>query len=225
MLCAPQNIFGKGVSKEVMRKHFLFTLAVAVSSLLFAGVVASAQSSTMNGAGASPAATARGIGATIPDFTLTDVNGESKSLADVKGAKGTVLVFISARCPVVKAYNERMEQLAKDYRAKGINFVGINANSTEPLDEVKAHASAHYSFPVLIDKDNKIADSLGAEHTPEVFFLDANNKLVYHGRIDNNKDLSMVSKSELKDALDAVLAGKAVSVTETAAVGCTIKKV
>ena len=153
------------------------------------------------------------------------MNGEAKSLADLKGKNGTVLVFISARCPVVKAYNERMEQLAKDYRAKGINFIGINANSTEPLDEVKSHASAHYTFPVLIDKGNKIADRLGAEHTPEVFFLDASNKLVYHGRIDNNRDRAMVSKSELKDALDAVLAGKPVAVTETAAVGCTIKKV
>jgi peroxiredoxin len=206
-----------------MRKHLLLTLALAVSSLLLAGVVASAQTSGMNSAGA--AATARGIGATIPDFNLTDVNGASKSLADLKGKNGTVLIFISARCPVVKAYNERMEQLAKDYRARGINFVGINANSTEPLDEVKAHASAHYTFPVLIDKGNKIADQLGAEHTPEVFFLDASNKLVYHGRIDNNRDQGMVSKSELKDALDAVLAGKAVAVTETAAIGCTIKRV
>ena len=208
-----------------MRKHLLFALAFTVASLLLAGTLASAQTSSMNGAGAGPAATARSIGATVPDFTMTDVNGASKTLSDVKGAKGTVLIFISARCPVVKAYNERMEQLAKDYKARGINFVGINANSNEPLDEVKAHASAHYSFPVLIDKGNKIADQLGAEHTPEVFLLDANNKLVYHGRIDNNRDQGMVSKSELKDALEAVLAGKAVAVTETAAVGCTIKKV
>ena len=201
-----------------MRKHLLFALALAVSSLLLAGALASAQTS-------SPAATASGIGAVITDFNLSDTNGAQKSLAELKGKNGTVLIFISSRCPVVKAYNERMEQLAKDYRAKGINFVGINANSTEPLEEVKAHASSHYTFPVLIDKGNKIADQLGAEHTPEVFFLDAGNKLVYHGRIDNNRDRGMVSKSELKDALDAVLTGKPVAVTETAAVGCSIKRV
>ncbi|HKC65509.1 MAG TPA: thioredoxin family protein [Pyrinomonadaceae bacterium] len=207
-----------------MRKHLVFALALALSSLLFA-VTVSAQTSGLNGAGVGPSATARGIGSTVTDFTLTDVNGAQQSLASLKGEKGTVLIFISSRCPVVKAYNERMEQLAKEYKAKGINFVGINANSNEPLDEVKAHASQHYTFPVLIDKGNKIADRLGAEHTPEVYFLDANNRLVYHGRIDNNRDQSLISKRELTDALDAVLAGKPVTVTETAAVGCTIKRV
>ena len=206
-----------------MRKHLLFALVLTVSSLLLAGI-ASAQTSGMNGAGAGPAATARGIGATITDFNLTDVNGASKSLADLKGKNGTVLIFISARCPVVKAYNERMEQLAKDYRARGINFVGINANSSEPLDEVKAHASAHYTFPVLIDKGNKIADRLGAEHTPEVFFLDASNKLVYHGRIDNSLNPANVSANDLRDAIDAILAGKPIAKTEAKAFGCSIKR-
>src|SRR5918911_569506 len=200
-----------------MRKHLVFALALALSSLLLAAT-AYAQASSPNGAGVGPGVTARGIGSTVTDFTLTDVNGAEQSLAKLKGEKGTVLIFISSRCPVVRAYNERMEQLAKEYKAKGINFVGINSNFTEPLDEVKAHASAHYTFPVLIDKGNKIANRLGAEHTPEVYFLNANNRLVYHGRIDNNKDLAMVSKSELADALDAVLNGKPVAVTETAAV-------
>lgn len=210
-----------------MRKHLAFALCLAVSSLLLAGVLV-AQTSSLNGAGngaGSGPATARGIGATVADFSLSDANGEQQTLSALKGEHGTVLIFISTRCPVVKAYNERMEQLAKAYKAKGINFIGLNANSTEPADEIKSHASAHYTFPVLIDKANKIADKLGAEHTPEVFFLDASNKLVYHGRIDNNKDQSMVSKSELTEALDAVLSGKTVAVTETAAVGCTIKKI
>ncbi len=207
-----------------MRKHLVFALALALSSLLLAAK-AHAQAPSPNGAGSAPAATARGIGSTVTDFTMTDVNGAKQSLSSIKGAKGTVLIFISSRCPVVRAYNERMEALAKEYKAKGVNFVGVNSNSNEPLDEVKAHASAHYTFPVLIDKGNKLADRLGAEHTPEVYFLDANNRLVYHGRIDNNRDQSMVSKHELTDALDAVLAGKPVAVTETAAVGCSIKKV
>src|ERR1043166_1361709 len=128
-----------------MRKHLVFALALALSSLLLA-VTSYAQSAGINGAGVGASATARGIGATITDFTLTDVNGMEQSLAKLKGKNGTVLIFISARCPVVKAYNERMEQLAKEYKAKGVNFVGINSNSTEPLDEVKAHASQHYTF-------------------------------------------------------------------------------
>jgi len=207
-----------------MRKHLIFAVALALSTLLLA-VTASAQAPGPNGADVGPSATTRSIGSTVTDVTLVDVNGAEQSLAKLKGEKGTVLIFISARCPVVKAYNERMEQLAKEYKAKGINFVGINSNSSEPLDEVKAHASAHYTFPVLIDKGNKIADRLGAEHTPEVYFLDANNRLVYRGRIDNNRDQSLVSKRELTDALDAVLTGKVVAVTETAAVGCSIRRV
>jgi len=211
-----------------MRKHLAFALALTVCCLLIVnGLMARSASSNGagNGAGAGAAAAARGIGSTVGDFTLLDANGQQQSLAALKGTKGTVLIFVSIRCPVVKAYDERMEQLAKDYKAKGINFIGLNANSTEPADEVKSHASAHYSFPVLIDKSNKIADKLGAGQTPEVYFLDATNKVVYHGRIDNNRDRAMVSKSELTDAMDAVLAGKPVAVAETAAVGCTIKKI
>jgi thiol-disulfide isomerase/thioredoxin len=211
-----------------MRKHLAFALALTACCLLLVNALMASSANSNgagNGAGAGAAAAARGIGATVGDFSLLDANGQQQSLASLKGSKGTVIVFVSTRCPVVKAYDERMEQLAKNYKAKGINFIGLNANSTEPADEVKSHASTHYSFPVLIDKGNKIADKLDAGHTPEVFFLDAANKIVYHGRIDNNRDRSMVSKSELTDAMDAVLAGKPVTVSETAAVGCTIKKI
>ncbi|HEX8846396.1 MAG TPA: thioredoxin family protein [Pyrinomonadaceae bacterium] len=209
-----------------MRKHLALALALAVVSLFVTGALAASSLSfngAGNGAGAGPA-TARGVGATVADFTLSDAGGQQHALSALKGAKGTVLVFLSIQCPVVKAYDERIEQLAKAYKAKGINFIGLNANSTETADEIKSHASTHYTFPVLIDRDNKIADQLGAERTPEIFFLDASNKIVYHGRIDNNRDKAMVSKSELSDAIEAVLAGKPVAVTETASVGCTIKK-
>ena len=207
-----------------MRKHFAFALCFA--SLLLTSALATAQTSSLNGAGnGAGTGPARGIGATVADFTLSDVNGQAQSLSALKGKNGTVLVFLSTRCPVVKAYNERIEQLAKTYKAKGVNVIGINANSNEPADEIKSHASAHYTFPVLIDKGNKIADRLGAEHTPEAFLLDAANKLVYHGRIDNNRDPAMVQKADLADAIDAVLAGKPIAASETAAFGCTIKKI
>jgi peroxiredoxin len=165
------------------------------------------------------------IGQPVADFKLPDADGLERSLASVKGKNGTVLIFISAQCPVVRAYNERIEKLAQDYRARGVNVVGINSNVTESTEDIKRHISDNkFSFVVLRDANNKIADMLGAERTPEVYFLDAANKLVYHGRIDNNKNVEMVQANDLRDAIDATLAGKPVVKTEAAAFGCTIKR-
>jgi peroxiredoxin len=165
------------------------------------------------------------IGATITEFTLPGIDGKEHSLNSLKGKNGTVLIFIAVQCPVSNAYNERMEKLAQDYKARGINVVGINANTSESTDAVKAHAAEHrLTFVILKDNGNKIADSLGATKTPEAYLLDAGNKLVYHGRIDNSKDTSQVASSELRDALDATLSGKPVAKTTAAAFGCSIKR-
>lgn len=165
------------------------------------------------------------IGATIVDFTLPDVDGKDRSLNSLKGKNGTVLIFVAVQCPISNAYNERMEKLGQDYKARGISVVGINANSTEPTAAVKAHAAEkHLTFPILKDNGNKIADALGATRTPEAYLLDANNKLIYHGRIDNSRDVSQVVSSELRDALEATLSGKPVAKTTAPAFGCSIKR-
>jgi peroxiredoxin len=165
------------------------------------------------------------IGATIEDFTLPDVDNKDRSLKSLAGKNGTVLLFIAVQCPVSNAYNERMEKLAADYKAKGIAVVGINSNVAEDAAAVKAHASEHkLSFPILKDPGNKIADRLGAAVTPEAYFLDANNKLIYHGRIDNSRNAAQVETSDLRNALDSALAGKAVEKTEAKAFGCSIKR-
>jgi peroxiredoxin len=170
-----------------------------------------------------PAAPA--IGATVEDFTLPDANGKEQSLNALRGKKGTVIIFVSVQCPVSNAYNERMEKLAQDYKAKGIQVIGMNSNVTESAEAVKAHASDNkLTFPILKDSGNKIADRLGATKTPEAYFLDASNKLLYHGRIDNSKDASGVNATELRDAMEAVLAGKPVEKTSAMAFGCTIKR-
>lgn len=169
------------------------------------------------------AVSALAIGATVENFNLPDTNGKDQSLSALKGKKGTMIVFMSAKCPYVKAYAARIDQIAKDYQAKGFNVVGINSNHTETDADIKGHA-ANFSFPMLIDRGNKIADQLGAEFTPEVYLLDSNNKLIYHGAIDNNKDESLVKTKHLRDALDANLAGKAIEKTNVQAIGCTIKR-
>jgi peroxiredoxin len=201
-----------------MKKRYAFTLSLAISLALTFIVNSSARTSGDN---LTPAA----IGSTVADFKLPDASGHEQKLSALKGEKGTVLICISTQCPVVRDYMERISKLAVDYKARGINVIGINANATETTDDIKAHVAANnLTFPVLRDKSNKVADQLGAERTPEVFFLDANNKLVYHGRIDNHRNITLVNANDLRDAIDATLAGKPVIKAEASAFGCSIKR-
>lgn len=165
------------------------------------------------------------IGATIDDFTLPDLDGKEHSLSSLKGKNGSVLLFISVQCPVSNDYNERMEKLAQEFKAKGINVIGINSNVTESNDAIKSHAAANkLTFPIVKDAGNKIADRLGATKTPEAYFLDASNKLMYHGRIDNSRNSENVNSSELRDAMESLLAGKPIAKPTALAFGCSIKR-
>ena len=166
------------------------------------------------------------IGTVLDDFNLPDADGKDHSLKSLMGKNGAVIIFIATKCPVSNAYNDRMEKVAQDYKAKGINVIGINSNNTEPSAEVKSHAAEkHLSFAILKDEGNKIADRLGATRTPEVYVLDGSMKLVYHGRIDNSQKTEAITSNDVREALDEMLAGKPVSKTGGAAFGCTIKLV
>ena len=165
------------------------------------------------------------IGTTVENFSLPDTNGKTQSLNELKGKNGAVVVFLSAQCPVVKAYNERINQLAADYQSKGINFIGVNSNHTESAEWVKSNAAETYKFPVLIDKGNVLADKLGATVTPEAYYFDAKNVLVYHGAIDNDKSGRTITDPYLKTAFESLLAGKAIAKTRANAFGCSIKRV
>jgi peroxiredoxin len=166
------------------------------------------------------------VGATLENFTLPDTNGASQSLDGLKGKNGAVVVFLSAQCPVVKGYVERINQLAADYKAKGIAFIGINSNHTESLDWVKSNITENgYAFPVLVDKNNVLADKLGASVTPEVYYVDAKNMLLYHGAIDNDKSGKNITETYLRTAFDDTLGGKKIGKTSSKAFGCTIKRI
>jgi peroxiredoxin len=201
-----------------MKKHYALTLFLAAIMIVaFAAVAGSGGTSDL------PAPPA--IGTVLDDFKLPDTDGAERSLNALKGRNGAVLIFISVQCPVSNGYNERMEKLAEDYRARGINVIGINANVTEPLAAVKAHAAdKHYTFTVLKDDGNKIADRLGATRTPEAYLIDAGGRLVYHGRIDNSLNTANVTSNDVRDALDELLSGKRISKTGGAAFGCSIKR-
>jgi len=165
------------------------------------------------------------VGTTLENFSLSDTDGKMHSFNDLKGKNGAVIVFLSAQCPVVKQYNDRISQIAADYQAKGINFIGINSNHTESLEWVKSNAAENYKFPVLIDKGNVLADKLGATVTPEAYYFDAKNVLQYHGAIDNDKSGKAITDPYLKTAFDASLAGKTIAKTRANAFGCSIKRV
>ncbi|MEO8074519.1 MAG: redoxin domain-containing protein [Acidobacteriota bacterium] len=164
------------------------------------------------------------IGKSVENFKLPDTNGAEKSFNDLKGKNGAVVIFLSAQCPVVKGYNDRINKIAADYQAKGINFIGINSNATESLDWVKSHAAEHYKFPVLIDKDNVLADKFGANVTPEVFYFNDKNVLMYHGAIDNDRSGKNITDNHLTVAFDSDLSGKAIAKTSANAFGCSIKR-
>ncbi|MGB9180289.1 MAG: redoxin domain-containing protein [Pyrinomonadaceae bacterium] len=216
-----------------MKKYFVSILMLAFSIALTASAaMAQAGSGMGNGAGIGTgmgggegSGAGLAIGATMGDFKLSDVSGKERTLASVRGAKGTVFVFVSVQCPVSNGYNERYEKLAQDYKAQGVNVVAVYSNVTESNDDVKNHVAEHkFTFTILRDKDNRLADMLGAEHTPEAYFLDAGNKLVYRGRIDNSRDASSVNSNDLREAIDATLAGKPVTKNYVRAFGCSIKR-
>ena len=167
------------------------------------------------------------IGAAAPDFQLTTVDGKSFSLAsEAKSHKAVVVMFISTQCPYSNAYNDRMRDIAAEYGKKGILFVGINSNKTESESEVKSHAREHgFGFTLAKDPGNKVADLYDAQHTPEIFVVAPDGKLVYHGRIDENQEEpAKVASPDLKNALNNILAGQPVAKAQTKAFGCSIKR-
>ena len=122
-------------------------------------------------------------------------------------------------------YNDRINEVAAAYKARGINMVGIYSNYTEDLAWVTRHSQENYKFPVLIDANNVFADKLGASFTPEIYFFNAGDVLDYHGAIDNDRYGRNITREFLKTALDEKLSGGPITLQNTKAFGCSIKRV
>jgi peroxiredoxin len=164
------------------------------------------------------------LGGKVNDFAVEKLQGGAASFASLKGDV-TVVAFISVQCPISNDYNSRMNAVVSDFSKKGVKFIFLNANSTEPADAVATHAKqAGFTFPVYKDAGNKVADQFGAQVTPETFVIDKTGTIVYHGYIDDARNEARVTSKGLANALEAVLAGKAVPQAETKAFGCTIKR-
>ncbi|HEY3175238.1 MAG TPA: thioredoxin family protein [Candidatus Polarisedimenticolia bacterium] len=206
-----------------MRLHDFFR-SPGLSVLILAACAATALSAapTCYAGEGTPSAL---LGNPMPDFKLSDFAGVEHTLARYHGGKGVVLIFVSTKCPVSNAYNERMIELAAEYQPKGFQFLGINANKMEDPAEMASHAKGHgWNFPVLKDSGNAYADKVAASVTPEVYLVDAAGILRYHGRIDDSQDPSGVKTRDLKAALDALITGQEIAKRESKAFGCTIKR-
>ncbi len=167
------------------------------------------------------------IGKPAPEWAdLAGVDGRRHGLDDFKDSKLVVVVFACNHCPVVKAYERRLIRFVDDYRDKGVELVAISVCKlqSDGLAQMKVRASeSGFNFPYLIDPSQKIARAYGATCTPHLFVLDEKRHIAYMGKIDDNFEESKIGEHFLRDAVDALLAGKQPEVTETRQIGCAIE--
>ncbi|HEY4002498.1 MAG TPA: redoxin domain-containing protein, partial [Candidatus Xenobia bacterium] len=163
-----------------------------------------------------------------PDFTW---GSPSHTLPDTLGPKGLVLLFVSSTCPCSNAYTDRLMGLMTRFQAQGLPFLWINEDKIKLLDQhpsvplqVALHQMEKYGVHVTTVQDthDRIALRYGIKVTPEAVVLDHEGYIRYHGRVDDSQDPARVSSHELQDAMEALVAGRAIAVQETKAVGCFI---
>lgn len=169
------------------------------------------------------------LGAVCPPFDLPGTDDKNHALGEFS-ADLLVVVVSCNHCPYVIAYEPRLVALAKRYQQNGVAFVAVNANDAtrypdDGMEPMKHRARERgFPFPYLRDDAQTFVRTLGARFTPELYVFDRDRKLRYHGRIDDNhRDESKVTSTDLKNALDALLAGKEPPVAETVAFGCSVK--
>jgi thiol-disulfide isomerase/thioredoxin len=196
-----------------MRKFALsFVVVSAVAATAFAGKYNTAIS----------------VGDKAPDFAGIPAieNGEQKSLtlSDIKEPV-VVVVFLANHCPAVQGYEDRVIDFTNDYKDKGVKVVGIAVSTMagDKLPGIKNYMSEHKSNYIYgYDESQAIGKAYGATKTPQFFVLDKERKIRYTGAMDDNGREDKVSKTYLRDAVDAVLKGETVPVEETRAMGCGI---
>jgi len=171
------------------------------------------------------------LGTTAPDFKLPDTNGKTVALADFKDKAVLVVIFMCNHCPYVVHIRSGLAQLARDYAARSVAIVSINANDAKhyPADspaQMKAEVkTAGYTFPYLYDETQAVAKAYRAACTPDIFLFDRSRRLVYRGQFDASRPGNgiPVTGNDLRAAIDAVLAGKPTSAFQVASIGCNIK--
>lgn len=174
---------------------------------------------------ATTASAAVKVGDKAPEFKdIPAVDGKKVSLADYKDAKAVVVCFTCNACPVSQAYESRFIDFTKKYGDKGVKFVAINVNTSEDLEKMKQRAEEQgFNFPYAYQAEGTSAKEYGARVTPHLFVIDQDQKVAYIGAFDSDMNESKADKKYVEDAVNAILTGKKVPVSETKAVGCGIK--
>ena len=179
------------------------------------------------------------IGAAAPEFCLPGIDGQSHCLKDYAASKVLVLAFTCNHCPTAQLYETRIKQLAADYKGKGVTLVAIEPNNPnavrldemgytdvgDSFEDMKTRAAyRHFDFAYLYDGETqKVSKAYGPTATPHLFIFDAERKLRYEGRVDNNPREPLVTKNDARNAIDAILAGNTVPAAKTPSVGCSTK--
>jgi len=179
------------------------------------------------------------IGSPAPAFSLPGIDGNTHSLDDYKAAKVLVIVFTCNHCPTAQLYESRLKKMVDDYQGKSLQFVMIQPNDpdavrideldytdvSDSFEEMKIRAAfRHFNFPYLYDgATQSTANAYGPKATPHVFIFDAERKLRFEGRVDNNQRESLVTTHDTRDAIDALLADQPVAVPHTGVFGCSTK--
>lgn len=172
------------------------------------------------------------IGQPAPTFTLPGVDGKDVDTAKLlkeNKKKALVVVWMANHCPVAAAYQDRLIQLQKDYEDKGVQVIAVSstdasAYKADSFENMKKRAKEKgYNFPFVYDQSQDVARAFRATCTPHAFLIDSRGNLAYRGAIDNSQNPKKVTKHFLRDAVDAVLAGKPVETPTTQQFGCSVK--
>ena len=192
-----------------MKKHFIIATALAAAAIT--------------------ASAGLDIGDPMVDthVKMHSTDNATLTLAELKGEKGTLVIFTCNKCPFVEAWQKTMVELGNSYSKQGVGVAFINSNDPsvkgDTLENMKAKAQKEgYAFPYLQDATSDVARNFGATKTPDVFLFDAEANLVYKGAVGDG-GTSPTADVWLRDALDALLAGKPIEKNQTKAVGCSIK--
>ena len=172
------------------------------------------------------------LGTKAPNFNLVDTKDNiRKSLTELKGANGTLVMFICNHCPFVIHVKEALVKLANDYFIKGISCIAISSNDVEnyPQDSPdkmkKVALEEKYPFPYLYDESQKVARNYDAACTPDFFVFDKNKELVYRGQLDDSRpgnDIPLNGK-DIREVFESIINSRSITINQKPSIGCNIK--